>query len=214
VVLSLRVHLEAPFTWLWNHVGIGTIMFWGGSIFRWLVFNITGKRYYLMLSLPSLLSIFMADVVHRVNPMLRWVFINSLTSLFRLQSTIYSSWLFTHRLSLVFQFPVFYILAITTLCEELGIDKPTLILYLGSLLSCALSGAFVLGMYTATPMLYLSSLSCVQALRVCLSFLFNNAFSGVSILAIHTSTPILYFSFLSCVRAPSDVWSWVFLLSF
>lgn len=34
-----RLHLEATFAKLWDHVGIGTMEFWGGSIIKWITFN-------------------------------------------------------------------------------------------------------------------------------------------------------------------------------
>lgn len=79
---------ETPFAWLWNHIDIGTKVFWGGFIFRWLAFSIIWGRCYLMFSLLGLLSIFREDVMHMVNPMLRWVLINPLTFLFRLLSSL------------------------------------------------------------------------------------------------------------------------------
>jgi hypothetical protein len=112
--------------------------FGGGSIFKWPTFNIKRGRCNRMLSL-GILSIFNEDVVQRVDPMLRRVFINPPVS-FQLWSTMFSSWLSSHQLSLVFQPPLvlvvlelgihkltlFYILATTTLSEELGIYKPTI----------------------------------------------------------------------------------------
>jgi hypothetical protein len=65
---------------------------------------------------------------------------------------MFSSLLSTHQLSLVFHPPIFYILATTTLSEELGIDKPILILNMGSLLNYALIGTSMFGMYTPTPL--------------------------------------------------------------
>lgn len=56
-------------------------VFWGGSILQWFAFNIKGVRGDLMLSPFGLLPIFKEDVVHRVDPMLRWIVINPLTSL-------------------------------------------------------------------------------------------------------------------------------------
>jgi len=132
-------------------------------------FNIPRGRCYLMLSLPSLLSIFREDVMHRANPMLRWVPINPLASLFQLWSTIFLSWLST-QLSFAFQPPIFYILAMATIYSEKGIYKPTLILYLSFLLSYALSSASALGIYTPTPLLYSSFLNCVQALKSIFEF--------------------------------------------
>jgi hypothetical protein len=101
--------LEATFAWLWNHVGIGTMVFWGGSIFRWPHSTLMGGRFDLMLFSSGLLSIFKEDVVHRANPMLRWVFINPLTSFqfvnhFQVgyphtNSHLYLSWVFINPLS-------------------------------------------------------------------------------------------------------------------
>jgi hypothetical protein len=71
MALSFRLLPEATFAWLWNRVGIGTIMFLGGSILRWPAFNIQGGRSNLMLSLLGLLSIFREDVVHRANCVLK-----------------------------------------------------------------------------------------------------------------------------------------------
>jgi hypothetical protein len=65
VAPSFRSLSETPFAWLWNCVGIGTMVFWGGSIFRRPTFSIIGVRCYLMLSLLGLLSIFREDVMHR-----------------------------------------------------------------------------------------------------------------------------------------------------
>jgi hypothetical protein len=47
---------------LWNCIGIGTMVFRGGSILWWLMFNIKGRRCVLMLSFLGLLSIFREDV--------------------------------------------------------------------------------------------------------------------------------------------------------
>jgi hypothetical protein len=118
----------------------------------------------------------------------------------------------THQLSLVFHPPsllvvlelgiythIIYIFSIATLCEELGINKPTLVLYL----CCTLSGASMLGIYTPTPFLYLNSLSCVQALQLNSSFLLSSTLSSVSALGIPIPPPLLYLSVLSCVQTHS-----------
>jgi hypothetical protein len=121
--------------------------------------------------------------------MLRWVFINPLTSLFQLWSTIFSSWLSTHQLSLVFQPPIFYILATTTLCEELGIYKPTLILYSSFLLSFTLSGAPMLGIHKPTHLLYLSMLGHIQALSNIWSWIFSLSLQ-LQLILFEVGTPI------------------------
>ena len=124
-----------------------------------------------MISLHSPISIFTKDV-HRANAMLRWAFINLITCLFWLQWTIFLSWLSTHQLSLVFQSPIFYILAMTTLCDELGIYKPTFILYLSFLLSFYFSSAPMLGIHKPTHLFYLRMLGCIQSLLDIWSWIF------------------------------------------
>jgi hypothetical protein len=60
----------------------------------------------------------------------------------------------------------------TTLCDELGIYKPTFILYLSFLLSFTLSSAPMLGIHKPTHLLYLSMLGCIQALLDIWSWIF------------------------------------------
>jgi hypothetical protein len=62
-------------------------------------FNITRGRWYSMLSLLSLMSIFREDVVHKVDPMLKWEFINPINSLFQAWLIIFSK-LIIHTLTL------------------------------------------------------------------------------------------------------------------
>ena len=72
---------------------------------------------------------------------------------------------------------IFYIMAINT-CVELGIIyKASLILYLSFFLRCTHSRPSELGICTPTPMLYFSSLNCIQDLRLYSSFFLNCALS-------------------------------------
>jgi hypothetical protein len=74
--LSFKLYPKSFFTLLWNHVGISTMVLWGGFIFKLSMLNITRERCYLMLSLLDHMSISKENVVHRANPLLRWVSIN------------------------------------------------------------------------------------------------------------------------------------------
>lgn len=139
------------------------------------------------------------------DPMLRWVCINPLTY-FWLPSTMFLSWLFTHQLWLVFQLPsllvvlelgigistLFYNLATATPCAEQCICKPTTILYLSFLLCCVVSGACVLGIRTPTPLLYLSSLSCIEALILYSNFFLSCALLDVICIRMHNPIPTVF----------------------
>jgi hypothetical protein len=59
-----------------------------------------------------------------------------------------------------------------TLCDELGIYKPTFILYLRFLLRFTLSSAPMLGIHKPTHLFYLIMLGCIQYLLDIWSWIF------------------------------------------
>lgn len=81
--------LEATFTRLCNHVGVGDMAFRRGYIFTmWPMFNIKGVSCAIMLLLQALLFRLRGDVMNRENPILSLLSINPLIFIYRLGSVV------------------------------------------------------------------------------------------------------------------------------